>query len=132
MKIPIFDHVVVHPLAELGFTGGFWSIHIDTLIYTWVAMALLFSIVFVGGFLLKKYPDNVFSCMLEQSIDFFANLCLESFDGFRAEYFTFVSTLFFFVLACNTVAVLPFIEESTRDLNTTIAVALMSFFYIEG
>jgi F-type H+-transporting ATPase subunit a len=39
--------------------------------------------------------------------------------------------LFIFIFACNTFAIIPGIEEPTRDLNTALACGLVSFVYIQ-
>jgi F-type H+-transporting ATPase subunit a len=38
--------------------------------------------------------------------------------------------LFFFILYCNLISLIPFLEEPTADLNTTLALGIISFFYI--
>jgi F-type H+-transporting ATPase subunit a len=133
MKVPIFDHLVVRPLSYIGLTGGFWDIHLDSLCFTWIGMLFLMGSVLVGRHYLAQRDgsNNAFAFALEKAIDFFADLCKESFGVFRYDHFSFITALFFFVFSCNIVSVFPFVEESTRDLNTTLAIALMSFFYVQ-
>jgi len=131
MNISIFDYTEIRPLSKLGLTGNFWTIHIDTLIYTWVAMLILFILVLVGNFFLKR-KINVVALVTEQAIDFFINLCKESLGkSFKYNYFAFVSAIFFFTLFCCLVGLLPYFEEATKDLNTTLAIASMSFLYVQ-
>jgi len=68
---------------------------------------------------------------VEQSVETFVDLCKESFGTFNYDYFAFVTTIFFFVLFCNLVGSLPFIEEPTKDLNTAFACGLAGFFYVQ-
>ena len=130
MKINIFDYNEITPFADFGLTGKFWSIHIDTLIYTWAGMFLLLLFVLLARLFMKR-KMNAVSWLVEQVIGFFVDLCKESFGGnFKHEYFAFVSTIFFFTLFSCLVGLLPFLEESTKDLNTTFALGLISFLYV--
>jgi len=131
VKIPIFEYNAIKPLEQFGLTSKFWDIHIDTLIYTWVAMSLLLVIALAGRFYCKHRKINPFSYALEQIIEFFVNLCNDSFGYFNYKYFSFVMALFTFVLLCNSVGMLPFIKEPTEDLNTALACGVCSFLYVQ-
>ena len=98
---------------------------------TWIAMAILFALVLVARMFLKKDP-NVISLMFEQSVSFFDNLCKDSFGKqFKEKYFAFVSSIFFFTLFGSIVGLIPYVEESTKDLNTTLALGCIIFFYVQ-
>ena len=51
-------------------------------------------------------------------------------NGFN-EYFAFVSTIFFFTLFGCLVGLLPFLDESTKDINTAFALGSLSFIYVQ-
>lgn len=131
MKIPIFEHNAVKPLEKLGLKNPFWHIHIDTLVYTWIAMATLFVIVAIAHFYVKRHKVNPFSFAVEKTVEFFVNLCRDSFGSFRYDYFSFVMALFVFTLFCNAVGLLPFVKEATEDLNTALACGICSFIYVQ-
>ena len=130
MNISIFEYKVIKPLAKFGLTSKFWDIHLDTLIYTFAAMLLLFAVSLIGMHFIKK-KINVISLLTEQAVDFFINLCQESLGStFTFAHFAFVSSLFFFTLFNCLIGLFPYMEESTKDLNTTLALALISFLYV--
>ena len=131
MEINLFDYVVIKPLAFLGITHSFFDINLDIIIATWIGILFLLGFGFLGKYYLEKNPLSMISIVLEEAVRFFADLCSESVGGFKYEYFSFISSIFFFTLACNVVAVLPFVEEPTKDLNTTLAITLSSFFYTQ-
>ena len=131
MKIELFKYVISKPLKSLGFTHYFWNVHSDTLFRTWLAMIILFIFVFIARIYMRR-KINPISVILEQIIEFFTNLCVESFGYFRYDYFTFIVSLFMFTLFCNFVGLFPFIEEPTSDLNTTFAIAIISFLYVQA
>ena len=131
MKIPIFEHEAIKPLKNFGITHKFWDLHIDTLIYTWISMAALLAIIIATRFYLKRKKINPFSYTIEQIVDFFVNLCKDSFGFFKYRWFAFISSLFVFALVCNASGMLPFIEEPTKDINTALACGISSFLYVQ-
>ena len=131
MKIAIFDETVIKPLEYFGLKHSFWGIHVETILYTWIAMAIMFTLVLIARLYLKK-DLNVVALIFEKSVSFFNDLCKESIGAeFKFEYFSLVSTMFFFTLFCCLVGLLPYIEEATKDLNTTLALGCISFFYVQ-
>ena len=131
MDISVFDHKVITPFKYLGLTSKFWEVHIDTLIYTWLAILFLITVVVIGRIFLKK-KLNVISLLVEQSVEFFIDLCKESLGGvFRYQHFAFVLAIFLFTFFCSIIGLLPFVEEATKDLNTAFAVALSSFLFVQ-
>jgi F-type H+-transporting ATPase subunit a len=131
VEIPIFKHFSIKPLEKFGITNPFWDIHIHTLIYTWIAMSILFALVFCARFYVKRNKINPFSFSVEKIIEYFVELCRDSFGFFKYEYFAFVVALFTFTLFCNSAGLLPFVKEPTEDLNTALACGLCSFLYVQ-
>lgn len=130
MKHGIFDYYTVTPLKGLGLTASFWTVHLDTLIYTWAAMGILLALAIIGRIYIKRNPNPI-SLSYEMAIGFFIDLCKDSFGSFNYRYFAFISSLFFFTLFCCLIGLIPFLDESTKDLNTTFALGLCSFLYIQ-
>lgn len=132
MKIAIFDYVSTKPFQIFGLTGKFWTVHIDTLLYTWAAMAMLFVIMFLGHRKFQRKGNlGMASMMYEQVVVFFLDLCKESFGVVNYNYFYFVTSLFLFTFSCCVIALVPFLDEATKDLNTTLAISLISFCYVQ-
>lgn len=130
MKIPIFEHVPVKPLKSFGITHSFFDIHIDTLFFTWVSMAMLFIVVALVQVYYRNKKRNPFTVAVEQVAEFFVNLCKDSFGFFQYDYFAFVTSIFVFTMFCNSAGMLPFIEEPTKDINTALACGICSFLYV--
>ncbi len=132
MKISIFDYIAIHPFQMFGLTGAFWTVHIDTLVYTWAAMAALFLLALLGHRVLqRKNGATLTAIAYERVVVFFLDLCKESFGYTNYNYFYFVTTLFLFTFSCCIIALVPFLDESTKDLNTTLAISLISFCYVQ-
>lgn len=130
MNIEIFDYYRIHPLEIFGLTDAFWTLHFDTILYTWAAMILFFSLVLGARLALKKGPNRV-SVLCETVISFFMQTTTESFGRFEFRYFSFISAIFFFTLFCCLIGLVPFLDEATKDLNTTFALGLSSFCYVQ-
>ncbi|MBD3273286.1 hypothetical protein GF385_02975 [Candidatus Dependentiae bacterium] len=131
MDIAIFDEKVIKPFENWGLVHKFWHINIETMYYTWIAMGLLFGLVLLARLFLKKDLNPV-ALIFEESVSFFNNLCKESFgSSFKYKYFAFVSTIFFFTLFGCLVGLLPFMDETTKDLNTAFALGTLSFLYVQ-
>jgi F-type H+-transporting ATPase subunit a len=126
----IFHYETIEPFRFFGLTGKFWHVHIDTLIATWVAMGIIFALVLLSRRFIKN-ETSLISVSLQQFVQFFVTLCKDSFQHFEYNYFAFVATIFLFTFMLCFVGVIPFVEEATRDLNTTVALACCSFFYIQ-
>jgi F-type H+-transporting ATPase subunit a len=130
MSAEIFDYKVIYPLKRLGLEGDFWGVNIDILIATWLAMGIMFVLILWGRHYLNRRPNLVSTCF-EQVISIFSNLCKESLPSFQYRYFAFVASIFFFTFFSCFVGIFPFIKEATKDLNTTLAIGLTSFLYVQ-
>jgi F-type H+-transporting ATPase subunit a len=121
-----------------------WSIPItNTLLTSWLVVALLCLFAVIFSFRLKEIPGRIQSGV-EIVIDGFLNF-LETIGGSREialRYFPFVATIFFFVLSANWFGILPgvgsigfhgeheefiaFFRSVNSDLNMTLALALLT------
>ncbi|MCB9493071.1 MAG: F0F1 ATP synthase subunit A [Epsilonproteobacteria bacterium] len=130
MSMGIFDYERVQPFTRLGLTGPFWTIHLDIVLATWIAMAILLCIGLLGKTLAKK-KNNPITAIYEQAVQFLIALCKDSFHAFEYNYFLFIATIFLFTFFCCLVGLIPLVEEATKDLNTTLALGLTSFLYVQ-
>ena len=128
MEIHIFETEVFRPLYTLGLTGEFWEVYSATLLTTWLAMAILFSLILIIRFYIHQGVNRV-SIASQKVVEFFINLVEESFGTFHYNYFAFIASLFLFTFFCNIVGLLPFVIEPTHNLNTTLALGVTSFLY---
>jgi F-type H+-transporting ATPase subunit a len=92
-------------------------------------IVLFFGLLIFRYFL--RYKRGVIRYLLVSYVEGFRELTTESFGGFIYKHFVFITAIFTFILLCNWIAILPFVEEPTKDINTTLAMALVAFFYKE-
>jgi F-type H+-transporting ATPase subunit a len=130
MNLELFDVHVIRPFSFLGLTGDFWAVTYWTIIYTWVGMFMLFSAALIGRRFMNSERGLIYASF-ERMILVFIDLCTDSFKAFNFDYFAFIVTLFFFTLFSCLVGLIPFLDEATKDLNTTLAIGTISFMYVQ-
>ena len=116
------------PFKALGFTSSFWNLTPVTLINTWVILGIIVLFV-IGARLALRRENSVGSylvCSLGQA---FKDLVVQSLGTFNFNHFAFIASLFFFIFLCNIISMIPWLEEPTSDLNTTLGLAITSLVY---
>jgi F-type H+-transporting ATPase subunit a len=127
----LFEHHTFQPFTSWGLTNSFWTLNVDTILYTWVALGITVLAAWLGRKSLK-HPETVPGYLAEKVARSFINMTSQALEQFEYRYYAFIGSLFIFILICNVIVVLPFMEEPTKDLNTTIAFALCSFIYVQA
>ncbi len=126
-----FEHERLwYPLAPLGITHPLSAVQSQTIIATWVALAVLVALVILARFFLRQ-KDSLGAYAVKSFIKSFMTLIEQSSGTFVYRYFAFITSLFLFIITCNWVALIPYVEEPTKDLNTTLALGIVAFIYIQ-
>ena len=118
------------PLSPLGYTHSFFNVDGKIVIYTWIMLGILAALLIGIRYALSQKSGFVRFVALSY-IDGFKQLCEQTFEGFYAHHFYFITALFTFILFSNSIAIIPWLEEPTKDLNTTLALSIISFVYIQ-
>lgn len=117
-------------LNRLGLRGPFWILQADTLISTFFILGLILVIsIYVNRCL--KNQESLIRFITLQYVQAFRDLVLQTLKTVPMNHLTFILSLFTFILLCNTVQIFPGFEEPTKDLNTTLALGLIAFCYIQ-
>lgn len=116
-------------LEWFGIYHPFLKVTAPTLIATWVVIGLIIVSI-IACRLVLSYKKNIFQHALLFGAEAFMDLCSQTLGMFHYGHFSFLITLFIFILYCNLMGVVPFLEEPTGDLNTTIALGTISFLYV--
>ncbi|MBC7836575.1 F0F1 ATP synthase subunit A [Acetobacteraceae bacterium] len=128
--------------------GSVWGLPITTsLLTTWLVLITLLIMAFVVGRMLRMKPGR-FQASVELLYEYvfgYVRDMLES-DKLAKRYFPFIATIFLFILTANlfdflpifgTIGIhrgeefVPLFHAVNADLNTTLALAIISFFVIE-
>lgn len=95
----------------------------DTVISTWVTMALIIGLVWL---LRRKLPT-----LLVMVIEFLQSTITDVMGDVRVErYIPFLGTLLIFLLFANNIGIVPLVQTPTKDINTPLALAILLFFAV--
>jgi len=119
-----------YPLAHLGITSSWSALQESTLIATWVALAVIFILTLLARYALSR-KNSLAAAGVKMLFKSFMTLIEQSTGTFIYKYYTFITSLFLFIIVCNWVALIPSVSEPTKDLNTTLALGIVSFIYIQ-
>ena len=95
--------------------------------YSWLAMAILIGLSLVARFTLKKSAPTGFQNFFEVVVGGLENFVEEIMGPEGKHYLTLIGSLFLFILVCNLQGLFPGFDSPTANINTTLALALVSF-----
>jgi F-type H+-transporting ATPase subunit a len=122
-----------HPFAWLGLTHPFFTIgqeEIHVIIQTWIILCILFLVCLPVRWLLKN-RFGIARYLIISAVDTMIGLCKQAMGVLVFPHLAFVTSIFIFILFCNLVPIIPWMEEPTKNLNTTLALAITSFIYTQ-
>lgn len=95
--------------------------------YTWFVMAVLIVLSVALRLSLKKTAPTGIQNFFEVIIDGLGNFVEEIMGPEGLHYLPLISSLFLFILLSNLIGLIPGFDSPTANLNTTLALALVSF-----
>lgn len=113
-----------------GLSHPFFSINTETIFNTWLVLIALTLFCFIIRFMLH-YSHGIGRYSIMQCVYFFVDLCEQNLDNFSFKHFAFITSLFVFIFLCNICTIIPWLEEPTSDLNTTVALGITAFLYVQ-
>ncbi|HRN78103.1 MAG TPA: FoF1 ATP synthase subunit a [Candidatus Dependentiae bacterium] len=123
------------PQWSLGFVfksdHPFFTINARTITHTWILLGLLTLLLLVVRFIILKKKSTARFIVLE-FVRFFIDMCMQSMGTFFSfTHFSFITALFIFIFCGNILSTIPWLEEPTQDLNTTLALGVIAFLYTQ-
>lgn len=119
-----------NPLSYFGFQNPLLFLNKETVVNTWIVLAVLACLIIIARVYLSK-KTSIGRYIAINYVRSFIDLCSQSFGFFSYNHTAFIIAIFTFILLCNIISILPWVEEPTIDLNTTLALGLISFCYIQ-
>lgn len=95
--------------------------------YAWLAMAILIGLSLVARFSLKKTAPTGFQNFFEVIVGGLDNFIVDIMGPEGKHYLALIGSLFLFILVCNLLGLIPGFDSPTANINTTLALALVSF-----
>lgn len=118
------------PLEFFNITHPLLAINKETVINTWLVLIVIGVLIGLARILLH-HKSGVGRFLVITYVKSFMDLTKQTMGTFHAHHFYFIAGLFTFLVVCNTIAVIPWTEEPTKDINTTLAMGIISFLYIQ-
>lgn len=113
-----------------GLDHWFFKVNASIVIDTWIALAIMTAILIPSYIILKK-KSGILHFMLTNSVNFFVNMAKQALGFFDFKHTVFIGSIFIFILVCNILSLIPGLEEPTKSPNTTLAIGIIQFFYIQ-
>jgi len=95
--------------------------------YAWLAMAILIGLSLAARFSLKKTAPTGVQNLLETVVGGLESFVVDIMGPEGRHYLSLVGSLFLFILVCNLQGLIPGFDSPTANINTTLALALVSF-----
>ena len=115
------------------YLGGMrFEVNSATLSMTWliVGLALVFTVLASRRRAMVPGPWQHLSELL---VSWIKDLCIDALgEQWGKRYYPLICTLFIFLLLCNWIGIIPYMDEPTKDLNTTLGLGIMGFFIAHG
>ncbi len=128
--IDLFNAHQWHPFSGLGLTHPFFAVQAETVINTWILLLIIIVLVIAARLLFTRH-QSVARFLIISFVRNFADMVTQTVGSFSFNHFSFVTALFIFIALANCMMVIPFVDEPTADLNTTLALGIIAFFYIQ-
>ena len=113
--------------------GGMrFTVNSDTLLITWLIIGLLLTFTVLATRRRGMVPGP-WQHLSELLVSWIKDLCVDALgEQWGKRYYPLVCALFIFLLLCNWIGLVPFLEEPTKDLNTTLGLGIMGFLIAHG
>ena len=115
-----FDPQVVFYIGPWGVT--------QYIVWLFIALAVTFAVVLIAAKKVQLVPSGKFANMVEYGYEFVNKSIAEDVigEGFK-QHVPFLATMFFFILVCNILGLVPGFKTSTGAISCTWALAAISF-----
>lgn len=104
--------------------------HWENVVFAWIIALGLVALAFFGNRDKKEIPGPLQN-LLETIVESFSNLILDILGERGRKYVPFIGTLFLYILCQNLIGIVPGMKSPTSSLNTTVALAVTVFFYVQ-
>ena len=102
----------------------------ESVIFSWTAGLLLILIAFFGTRKINERPGKMQN-FLEMAVEGLEGFVVEVIGARGRKYVPFIGTLFLYILFQNFMGLVPGMKASTSNLNTTVALAIVVFIYVQ-
>jgi F-type H+-transporting ATPase subunit a len=113
----------------IGYNHPLLSVNSETVMYTWAVIGIVVLLLMATHYLLHYTKIGRF--IILSFVTFFIDLTKQALGAPHFSHCVFAASLFIFIALCNTASLIPWLDEPTKDLNTALALGILSFIYIQ-
>jgi F-type H+-transporting ATPase subunit a len=125
-NIHLMEHLQPHVIYPLKIGGIDLSIS-NAVVMIWIASALVLITLTLAGRMGRLVPKGLQN-MMESMVAYLKQTFITEILGEEnAVWFPFVATLFFFILYCNLLGLIPKMFTATSNINVTASLAVIVF-----
>jgi len=127
---PMLTDVIANPL--LHSMEGFWTkwgvTHADlnNVLNTWITMLVLIICAVLVKNKLEMIPRGQQN-FWEVVVSTLEDIVVQTMGEKGRPYFPLIASLALFIVSCNLIGIIPWLQSATNNLNTTLALALVAF-----
>lgn len=114
-----------------GSDHPFFHINTPTIIHTWIVLGVIFALALIARIYITK-EHSIGQHLVLSFVRNFMAMCTQSMGTFHFNHFSFITSVFVFILVCNLISLIPYLDEPTTDLNTTLAMGVVTFLYTQA
>lgn len=107
-----------------------WMHENEYLVFAWLAGALFLVLVMAVMKKSAAVPGHLQNA-IEWIVESMENVCGGMLGKHLPKYFPFIMAIFFYILMMNLIGIVPGFKSSTSTLDTTLALALVTFLYVQ-
>lgn len=99
----------------------------DSVLHTWIVMAVLLAIGIWAHNRFRVWEPKTWQLLTEYIVDYVEKLVVDTSGRALPDLVPYLTTMISFILLANLLGLFPMLKAPTRDLNTTLALSVVSF-----
>jgi len=107
-----------------------WMHANEYLVFAWLAGLVFLAFAWIAMRRPKPVPGQLQNA-LEWMVESMENVCGGMLGKHLPRYFPYIIAIFFYILTMNLIGIIPGFKSSTSTLDVTLALALMTFLYVQ-
>lgn len=125
------EHDLIWSLSPfIGYDHLLFDYNSKTIVATWIFLAIIVAAVICVRILMHR--STMVRFVVLQSTRTLIDMVEQGIGSFSFNHTAFIGSMFIFILGANVLSLIPGLEEPTTDLNTTLALGLISFLYTQA
>jgi F-type H+-transporting ATPase subunit a len=122
----LISNPALHSMQAFWDKNGVTHADLNNILNTWIVMIILIVAAIAVKSKLQIIPKGAQN-FWEVVVSTLDDVVLQIMGEHGRPYFPLIATLALFILSCNLIGILPWLQSATNNLNTTLALALIAF-----